>query len=110
MATLVGAALANPRPGEFLAIAELDEEPSGFVYAVTREDPLMEHAYAFVLEIVVREDRRGVGRALLEAVEAWARETGLARVNLAVLTANPARSFYDRLGYGTDATMMTKVL
>ena len=110
MSTLVGAALANPRPGDYLAIAELKGEPSGFVYAVTRDDPLTEQSYAYVLEVVVAQDGLGVGRALLEAVETWARAAGLPRVDLAVLTTNPARGFYDHLGYGTDATLMTKIL
>jgi GNAT superfamily N-acetyltransferase len=110
MSALVAEALANPPPGAYLAIAEIDGKPKGFAYAVTRHDPILEEPYAFVLEIVVDEDRRGVGRALLEAIEAWARESGFARVNLAVLTTNPARSFYDRLGYERDATLLTKVL
>jgi GNAT superfamily N-acetyltransferase len=110
MSELVGEALASPPPGAYLAIAEINGKPKGFAYAVTRQDPILEDPYGFVLEIVVEEDGRGVGRALLEAIEAWARERGFARVNLAVLTTNPARSFYDRLGYGHDASLMTKVL
>jgi GNAT superfamily N-acetyltransferase len=110
MSTLVAQALADPPPGAYLAIAESEGKPSGFIYAVTRNDPLMEQSYAFILEIVVGDDGNGVGRALMEAAERWAREAGLPRVNLAVLTTNPARGFYEHLGYGTDATLMTKVL
>jgi GNAT superfamily N-acetyltransferase len=79
--TLVAGALANPRPSDYMAIAEHAGKPRGFVYAVTREDSLMEQSYAFVLEVVFDEDGHGVGRALLEAVEAWAGERGLPRIN-----------------------------
>jgi GNAT superfamily N-acetyltransferase len=62
------------------------------------------------LEIVAANDRRGVGRALLEAAEVWAAEGGLARVSLAVFATNPARGFYEHLGFETDALLMSKAL
>ncbi len=110
MNALVAAAVAEPRADEFLAVAEVDGAPCGFIYTVTREDSLMEDDYAFVLEIVVDQDGRGIGRALLEAAEAWAAAAGLARVSLAVFAANPARGFYEHLGYETGAFLMNKTV
>jgi len=43
---------------------------------------------------------RGVGSALVEAAEAWARERAYAQICLGVAVDNPdARRLYDRLGY-----------
>ena len=54
---------------------------------------------------------RGVGTALMEAAEAWARERGAARMILDIAAANTgARRLYERLGYETHALMMDKAL
>jgi GNAT superfamily N-acetyltransferase len=47
-----------------------------------------------------RERGRGVGRALLAAVEGWAREGGFASVRLrSNVVRERAHAFYERLGY-----------
>jgi GNAT superfamily N-acetyltransferase len=59
---------------------------------------------AWVEDVVVREDWRGkgLGRALLDAVLAWARAQGAARAQLlADLDNAPALAFYERLGWQT---------
>lgn len=55
---------------------------------------------AWIEDVVVREDWRGkgLGRALLDAVLAWARAQGAVRAQLlADLDNTPALAFYDRL-------------
>ncbi|MDQ7990870.1 MAG: GNAT family N-acetyltransferase [Candidatus Dactylopiibacterium sp.] len=43
---------------------------------------------------------RGIGRALLEGAEAWARRQGMSRLQLLADEDNPAAArFYDRLGW-----------
>jgi GNAT superfamily N-acetyltransferase len=57
---------------------------------------------AWVEDVVVREDWRaqGLGRALLDAVLAWARQQGAVRAQLlADLDNAPALAFYTRLGW-----------
>lgn len=57
---------------------------------------------AWVEDVVVREDWRGqgLGRALLDAVLAWARGQGAVRAQLlADLDNAPALAFYDRLDW-----------
>jgi GNAT superfamily N-acetyltransferase len=57
---------------------------------------------ALLTALVVREDIRGqgVGRALVERVEAWARERGAARVVVTTaLRRAGAHAFYERLGF-----------
>ena len=57
---------------------------------------------AMLSTLVIREDTRGqgIGRALVAAVESWARERGAARimVNTALYRAG-AHAFYERLGF-----------
>jgi ribosomal protein S18 acetylase RimI-like enzyme len=44
--------------------------------------------------------RRGVGRALMEAAEAWAREVGVRKLELHVFPYNDAAiALYESLGY-----------
>jgi GNAT superfamily N-acetyltransferase len=57
---------------------------------------------AWVEDVVVREEFRGkgLGRALLGAVLAWARSQGAVRAQLlADLDNAPALAFYDRIGW-----------
>lgn len=57
---------------------------------------------AWIEDVVVREDfrGRGLGRALLDAVLAWARTQGAVRAQLlADLDNAPALAFYDRIGW-----------
>jgi GNAT superfamily N-acetyltransferase len=57
---------------------------------------------AWIEDVVVREDWRGngVGRALLDAVLAWARSQGAVRAQLlADLDNAPALAFYDKLDW-----------
>ncbi len=85
--------LATPRIYGFLAG---EAEPEGFVLCRVAADE------AEILTIVVAPERRrnGVGRALVEAAEAVAREHGAATMFLEVATDNaPARAFYAALGF-----------
>ena len=55
----------------------------------------------YVEDLYLAEDARGggLGRRLLARLAAIALERGCSRVDLAVLDWNPARGFYDKLGF-----------
>ncbi len=54
----------------------------------------------FRLAVLPEYRRRGVGRALIEYIEAVARVRGIARVRLGVRAVLPGnRAYYERLGY-----------
>jgi GNAT superfamily N-acetyltransferase len=55
----------------------------------------------FVEDLFVAESARGqgIGRLLLARLAAIAQARGCSRMSLAVLHWNPARAFYDRLGF-----------
>lgn len=53
---------------------------------------------------------KGIGKKLLEAVEAKARELGCVKLTLEVLEENPAKRLYERFGFQVDYLFMNKVL
>jgi len=69
----------------------------GEVYRLLYEPPMVN-----VLGIAVRSDsqRRGVGAALMAAIEEWAREQGCHAIRLATgETREGAHAFYRRIGF-----------
>jgi ribosomal protein S18 acetylase RimI-like enzyme len=84
----------------------------GFV-TVTERKHFTGVAEAYVGELAVTEEAegRGVGRALMDGAEAWARERGLERISLDTGAANDgARGFYARLGYTETDIRLSKPL
>ena len=83
-------------------IAEVDGVVAGYVHANNYEllyAPPMKN----VMGIAVSSDyrRKGIGKALLERVERWAKETGAAGIRLVSGGSRiDAHSFYNSLGYG----------
>jgi GNAT superfamily N-acetyltransferase len=84
-------------------MAFIDDRPVGFIHGQRwRPIPL----YDTVLEVfigelyVVKEARReGIGRRLLEEMQAWARAEGAVRLRLGVLAANSgAAGFWETCG------------
>lgn len=81
-------------------VAELDGEIVGRL-SVAR-DPHPASAHVADLGVMVARDRRrrGVGRALMEAAESWARESGVRKLELHVFPHNTAAiALYEGLGY-----------
>jgi [ribosomal protein S18]-alanine N-acetyltransferase len=94
------------RRGDRALVAELGEQRVGAAWY--RLFPATAPANGFVdeatpeLSIAVAPDRRGrgVGKALLEALLAAAREDGFAALSLSVSRTNtPARALYERCGF-----------
>ena len=75
---------------------------AGYVFATTKHDYFTREAHAHVEVIAVEEGagRRGVARALMDAIEQWAKRRGYRWVTLNVFDRNArARALYDKLGY-----------
>ena len=105
------------------------EENGGIVgrLSVARDvHPASEHVADLGLMVARDHRRRGVGLALMEAAEAWARGVGVRKLELHVFPYNtPAIALYEKLGYEreglrrrhyrrggdfVDAVLMAKVL
>ncbi|MFA5908490.1 MAG: GNAT family N-acetyltransferase [Vicinamibacterales bacterium] len=103
----------EPKPGEALFIAEHDGRPAGCVYLVTLVDYFNErpHAHLSVLAVTSEAEGKGVGSALLDHSEAWARERGSDRLTLSALVTNArARALYERRGFAGEYIRYVKLL
>lgn len=99
----VGDALAARGELEVILIAEDGRgRRLGFIYALSSSDNLPKEPRVYISEFAVAREAegRGVGRALIAAVEDWARERGAWAVTLEVFAGNSrARVLYERIGF-----------
>lgn len=100
------AAVIDRRSGDVeLLVAEDGDEIIGFVHVRTVTDYYTQAPIGHVSDIVVADkaEGRGVGRALLEAAQSWARGKGYRMMQLFVLPENAgARKLYERMGYRSE--------
>ena len=74
---------------------------------------LVQHKYAYIIDLVVDEQQRGkgLGKSLLDAAELWARDKDLDYLELGVLEENiAAKSLYLKEGYAIATNIMRKKL
>jgi GNAT superfamily N-acetyltransferase len=101
MGLRVGAILQRPREHALLVAVAANDEPIGWIH-VERVDTLETAPMAGIAGLVVGEGWRsnGIGAALLAAGEAWARDQGLAVMQVRSRTTRErAHRFYERHGY-----------
>ena len=93
----------------WLHVAEEDGEVIGYCLGFDHYAFYANGRVSWVEEIMVREDKRkeGVGRALMDAFEEWAKSRGSRLVGLATRRAAP---FYEALGYEDSAVFFRKLL
>lgn len=107
-------ALHHPGPETSILVAEdTPGSVTGFIFATTRQDYFTGRPHAHIEVLTVRPEAqgRGVARALVGAVEEWARSRGQASVTLNVFARNErARTVYERLGYAPETTHYIKPL
>ena len=98
-----------------ILVAELlpGGERAGYVFATTKHDYFTRAAHAHV-EVIAVEDAaqgRGVARALMDAIEQWARRRGYRWVTLNVFDRNVrAKALYGSLGYEPETVHFRKDL
>jgi len=82
-------------------IAEIDRKPVGFALFFPNYSTWEGKPGLYIEDIFVEESARksGIGRKLIAAVAKIAESRRCARIDLAVLDWNPARGFYNRLGF-----------
>lgn len=92
-----------------LSVVGVDGAVVGYALAFKHPAFYANGPVAWVEEIVVREDlrRHGLGRLLMDDIEAWARLHGARLVALATRRAAP---FYHALGYEESAMYFRKII
>jgi GNAT superfamily N-acetyltransferase len=111
--------LANAKAGTgavFVAVVADGNPPGESVAGVISVGPSTHftgEADGYVGELVVAEHaaRRGIGAALIEAAEGWARDRGLRHLTLhtGAFNAN-ARAFYAALGFQEEEVRLTRAI
>lgn len=98
-------------------VAEHDGDLVGIVHGTTREAPdlpvFVPRRYGVIDGLTVASEwrRRGIGRRLVAAFEAWARSAGASGLELNVYAFNDeARRFYEALGYAPLRTTLHRPL
>jgi GNAT superfamily N-acetyltransferase len=97
------------REDALILVAVRGEDVVGYVFGISHDSLSTNGPIAWVSELMVREDfrRLGVGAALMDAFETWARERGERLVALATRRAAP---FYRAIGYEESAVYFRKLL
>lgn len=71
----------------------------------------LRHAHIFLLYVFPEHRRKGIGTALMQYAENWAKERGDMQIALQVFQTNtPAVNLYNQLGYQTQSLWMIKPL
>jgi len=101
------------KPGAQAFVATIDGQACGIISVYPDKDYFTDHPRAYVDNLAVAQESegKGVGRALLDHVERWARDQGFREVVLDVFAGNQrAIAFYERQGYRPDHIRMAKPL
>jgi RimJ/RimL family protein N-acetyltransferase len=81
-------------------VAETADAIVGRISLARDAHPASEHVADLGLMVAAGHRRQGVGRALMAAAEAWARETGVHKLELHVFPYNTAAiALYEDMGY-----------
>jgi ribosomal protein S18 acetylase RimI-like enzyme len=105
--------LTDDDPAGVVLLAEREGAPLGVAFASLRAEMLSGAPSAHLEALAVAESAqgRGIGRALMAAVEAAVIERGATSMTLHVFAANTrARGLYERLGYDGEILRYTKTL
>lgn len=87
-------------------VVEIDGGVTGILTAERGRMLVRRHEAGFGITIGSRFRGVGVGRALLEALESWARDHGVTRITLGVFPENErARTLYASMGYAEEGMM-----
>jgi RimJ/RimL family protein N-acetyltransferase len=94
---------ARRHPDVAVFVAEADDAVVGRLSVARDSHPASRHVADLGLMVAAAYRRRGIGRALLEAAAAWARDVGVAKLELHVFPWNgPAIALYESFGFSRE--------
>jgi RimJ/RimL family protein N-acetyltransferase len=92
-------------------VADAGDRLAGYVEATGGTFGRNRHGAFLVLGVLRAHSGQGTGTRLLQAVEAWARDRGLRRLELTVMTHNAAAvSLYRKMGFAIEGTRRDSLL
>jgi ribosomal protein S18 acetylase RimI-like enzyme len=96
-----------------ILIAEENHKRLGFIQLGEEKEFFSAEAHGYIANLAITREAEGksVGKALMNAAEAWSKERGYRYLSLYVFGTNDhARKFYKKLGYDEDSLNLTKLL
>lgn len=94
---------ASPSKRMLIAIDGQSDEIMGFVVGIGNELQRNKHTLYCVVGVLQRYAGNGVGKALLQNLEEWAKESGFHRLELTVMEHNErAKRLYGNLGFQSE--------
>lgn len=111
-ATLAAIAAETPEKAVLIALDESGDR-MGVVHLETSVDFFTRerHGHISVVAVAPGGERRGIGRALLQAAEDWTRARGYRFLTLNVFEGNErARHVYESAGFGIDTIKYLKLV
>jgi RimJ/RimL family protein N-acetyltransferase len=91
---------------ERVLLAAMDGEIAGLFTATRNPHPAKRGVAAIGIGVAPWARRRGIARALMNAIEVWARGEALDRLELTVVASNRAAlALYRSLGYDTEGVL-----
>lgn len=111
---ILSGVLSGNSPESVVFVAEDEHQtPLGFIHLNIASDYYSPEKHGHISDIVVAPEGegRGVGKALMKAGEAWARNQDFKWLTLSVFPHNErARKLYEKLGYAEDMIKYLKEL
>jgi ribosomal protein S18 acetylase RimI-like enzyme len=96
-----------------ILIAEEDKKILGFVQLEEEKEFFSGEVHGYIANLAIAKEAegKGIGKALMNAAEAWSKELGYRYLSLYVFGTNQhARAFYEKLGYDEDSLELTKMI
>ncbi|MFG6113954.1 GNAT family N-acetyltransferase [Halobacillus sp. MO56] len=92
-------------------LADLDGDLAGYLIAVGGKAKRIKHSVYLVIGILADFRGKKIGTKLLQALEAWAQEKGIHRLELTVVTGNAAGlGLYKKAGFEVEGTKRDSLL
>lgn len=111
-ANFTDAALVDTNPDIRLIVAcDGDGSIQGYIHLQPMHDEVLDRPVGYVSIVAVSESAagQGIGKRLMAAAEAWAREKGYPALVLDVFASNvAARTFYAKGGFDEDSVRLRK--
>ncbi|MEO4054951.1 GNAT family N-acetyltransferase [Solibacillus sp. CAU 1738] len=83
----------------------LNGEFAGYAYIKGHDAPHIKHVASLCIGVVAEHERIGIGTALLQQSEKWAKRNGIERLDVAIMSQDEkAISFFEKYGYEVEGT------